>query len=66
MTELDKALEHLGNVLYTLADLDPGDRCDALDAALEFYNAMRPNCKVAPSGLPFQRLVHADDLLTRT
>ncbi len=51
------ALTHLGKVLYILADLYPDDRCRALDDALAFYNSLRPNEKIGPSGLGYQRLV---------
>lgn len=52
------ALDHLGAVLTLLADLDPGDRCDALDEAIAFYNAARPDRQVVPSGVGATRLVH--------
>lgn len=52
------ALEHLGNVLMILADLEPDDRCDALDKALAFYNAARPDRQVVPSGVGTTRLIH--------
>lgn len=53
----DATLDHLGAVLYFLADLHPDDRCAALDNALAAYNAARPNAKVGPSGMDLQRLV---------
>lgn len=51
------ALDHLGNVLHFLSDLDPADRCAALDRALEYYNKQRPKSRVEPSGFPSQKLV---------
>ena len=51
------AMWHLGNVLHYCADIHPDDRCDALDSALEFYNAASPNWHVAPSDYRYQRLV---------
>ena len=58
MNELDQALEHLGHVLYYFADIHPDDRCDALDNALTFYNARRPDKRVEPSGFGYQRIVN--------
>jgi len=58
MSELDQALEHLGNVLYFVADIHPDDRNDAIDAALAFYNAKRPDQKVQPSNFGYQRIQH--------
>lgn len=56
VTKEDIAIKHLGDVLYLLCDLHPDDRCRALDEALEFYNKERPNWRVEPSGLGYQRL----------
>ena len=57
-SELEQALEHLGNVLYYCADIHPDDRCDALDNALKFYNEARPNQRVEPSGTGHFRMLH--------
>lgn len=54
------AFEHLRNVLYMLADLHPDDNCVALNRARKFYNAAKPEDKIEPSGLGFQRLVRDD------
>jgi hypothetical protein len=53
----DAAIEHLGNVLYMLADLHPDDRCVALDNALKYYNESAPTKTVAPTGFVYERLV---------
>lgn len=42
------AMDHLGNVLYMLADLHPDFRCRAYAEALAFYNAARPDARVEP------------------
>lgn len=55
--------EHLGDVLYFLCDLHPDDRCEALDKALAFYNAARPDKKIEPSGFPFRHLTTLGDYL---
>lgn len=46
----EEALDSLGDTLYFLADLDPGDRNLAIDEALIFYNQQRPDKKVAQTG----------------
>lgn len=51
------ALDSLGDTLYFLADLHPGDRCLAIDEALNFYNQERPDKKVAPTGAADCRFV---------
>lgn len=53
----DTALDHLGDVLYMLADLAPDDQCRAYVNALNFYNSQRPDCRVEPSGVGEVRLV---------
>ncbi len=58
VSELDQALEHLGNVLYYFADIHPDDRCYAVESALAFYNEKRPEKMVEPSGLGYQRIVN--------
>lgn len=55
--DLTQALDHLGAVLYVLADLSPSDRCQALDEALEFYNGQRPDHQIGPSDGFVSRLV---------
>lgn len=35
---LENTMKHLGDLLYIFADLDDGDRCEAFDEALEYYN----------------------------
>lgn len=52
----ETALDHLGDVLYMLADLHPDDQCRAYIDALNFYNSQRPNKIVAPSGFAEVRL----------
>lgn len=52
------ALDHLGSVLMVLSDLTPGDRCRALDEALEFYNAQRPGAVIEPVGAGYTELRH--------
>jgi hypothetical protein len=52
-----EAIYHLGSVLAYFSDIHPDDRCLALDEALAFYNAARPDARVEPSGMPYQRLV---------
>ena len=44
----DRAIEHLGNVLVMLANLAPGQRCQAFDDALSYYNDQRPAARVLP------------------
>lgn len=56
------ALDHLCNVLVMLSDLTPGDRCRALDDALEFYNAQRPDWRVQPIGGVYSELRHFSPL----
>lgn len=55
MTEIEQALEHLGNVLYFVADIHPDDRNEAIDMALAFYNEKRPEQQVHPSDFGYQR-----------
>jgi hypothetical protein len=54
----DAALSALGDCLYFLADLDPDDRCMAIDEALCFYNNHRPEATVAPTDGPKFKIVH--------
>ena len=61
-TEDKDALDHLGHVLNIFAELSPTDRCRALDDALEFYNAARPNFKVGPQPRFVTRLVQVGPL----
>jgi len=63
MANAATALDHLGQILSLLSDLDDGDRCQAFDAALAFYNAARPQAPVEPSGLGTTRLVHLNPVL---
>jgi hypothetical protein len=53
----ETALDHLGAVLFMLADLHRDDRCQALEDALNFYNAVRPMAKVRGTGVAEARLV---------
>lgn len=46
MSNLDQALDHLGDVLYSISDMPREDRCRAIDDALAFYNAQRPEKQV--------------------
>lgn len=55
------AFEHLRNVLYVLSDLHADDSSVALDRAREFYNSAKPNDRIEPSGIGWQRLVREDD-----
>lgn len=48
--------EHLGNVLYILADLHPDDQCKAFVDALEFYNGRHPEAIIAPSDMGYVTL----------
>ena len=57
MSDLDQILEHLGKVLYFIADIHPDDRNDAVDTALAFYNERCPNKKIVPSPFGFQRIL---------
>lgn len=58
---LERALDHLGSVLYYCADIHPDDRCDALDNALAFYKEKRPTKRVVPSGQGYFRMLHPLD-----
>jgi hypothetical protein len=44
------ALDHLANVLTHLSDLRKCNRWPALDDALAFYNAARPEARIEPIG----------------
>ncbi len=44
--ERDMALNHLAQVLASIADMPRGDRCRAIEAAKDFYNARRPNERI--------------------
>lgn len=48
MPKANTAIDHLGNVLALLENLSPMLRCRSFDAALDFYNAARPDCQVRP------------------
>lgn len=54
----EAAMAHLGKVLVLLADLTPGDRCRALDAAFAFYNDQNPHALVEPVGCGYTMLVN--------
>lgn len=58
MIEQEAAMRHLRNVLYMLANLAPGDRCKAFEAALAFYNEHNPNARVEPEEGFETRLEH--------
>ncbi len=57
-TTEDAALDHLGIVLRLLAELSPEDRCQALDEALAFYNAARPDAQIQPNDGWITKLIH--------
>jgi hypothetical protein len=57
VSDLEQALEHLGNALSFIADIHPDDRNDAVDQALEFYNAVCPDRQVHPSPFGYQRIL---------
>ncbi len=40
------AMDHLGEVLSFFANLDEGDRCDAFEEAVEFYNKHNPGAQI--------------------
>lgn len=56
------AIDHLGRVLNLLAELSPNDRCEALDAAQDFYNLACPNATIAPTPGYVTRLVQVGPL----
>lgn len=41
------AMDHLGQVLYTFSDLDEGDRSNAFQDAMDFYNKNNPDKQVS-------------------
>ena len=53
----DAALHHLGEILSLLSDLEPGDRCRALDEAQAFWEAAT-GLRIEPTGCGTTRLVH--------
>ena len=59
---LRAAINHLGAVLSTLAELAPCDRSSCLDEALSFYNATKPNSPIYPEVGYVTRLVRVGPL----
>jgi hypothetical protein len=57
-----EALDHLGDVLYMLAELHEDEQCSAYKNALAYYNAQRPERQVIPVEGHSTRLVHTTPL----
>jgi hypothetical protein len=58
----ETALDHLGTVLYVLADLCPNDRCKALNDAQDYYNSTRTTQQISPNPGWVTRLVQVGPL----
>jgi hypothetical protein len=57
MSEHERALEHLGNVLSFFIDIDPDYRCRAFEDALAYYNARCPTKQVVSEFPGSQRII---------
>lgn len=45
-TEISETMLHLRNVLHSVSDVPPADRCRAIDDAVAHYNARRPDAQI--------------------